>query len=643
MSRDTTLPTGAVTAAVAPSYVARHAVRIATPTPLLLCEGPGSLVIGGETYLESALVIGDVSVAQWPAVTIRVPNDTNQISEPDANGDLVRRAAVLVYEVMWNPSTGAQLDPVQVFSGAVADVRCSTTTAELTCKTVTAGSALMVGRLISRLCHYVFGGARCGLSPEAVLPGVNVIADPTFARASTAYKQDGTSVASGAARYEAAKFGNGVVVEEGTTNLLTVNCASVETNLTGILSNGTLTRDTTTAWSGVASAKVVAIGAGVLAIEMDNAIGAVSPGTTYSFSCWCKIASATITGCYIALIWRNSGGVLLGTSYGSTVVVSTGWCRVTASAAAPANTARLDIQLQAANASTGDSLWYDGGQAESKAYPTSFQLPGSARVAETLTIPPAAVSVAAGTVEAWVKLLRAPGTQVQHVITLDGGANASLRFYVSAAGVLACAYGTGTTTVTITGTTVLASGTLYHVAATWSSAGVAIYLNGTSEGSSATTPGLSAIAAVYLGSNAVAEAQLDGILDEVRIEDNARTATQIAADAASLGAAPPTLHTLYKAALDSSLVHVEGINGVSGCDHRLATCQTFGNSVRFGGWPSLPRIGTKVSYTLTTSQPIAQRIGTVAPAPPAAVAPRVPRPVSTPPGAPRVRPHIGRS
>ena len=183
MSRDTTLPTGAVTAAIAPSYVARHAVRIATPTPLLLCEGPGSLVIGGETYFESALVIGDVSVAQWPAITIRVPNNTNQISEPDTNGDYVRRAAVLVYEVMWNPTTGSQLNPVQVFSGKVGSVRCSMTTAELTCKTAATGSAGMVGRVVSRLCGYVFKGARCAYG------GVITSCDHTLATCTTLANQ----------------------------------------------------------------------------------------------------------------------------------------------------------------------------------------------------------------------------------------------------------------------------------------------------------------------------------------------------------------------------------------------------------------------------------------------------------------------
>ncbi|MEN6349341.1 MAG: glycine-rich domain-containing protein [Syntrophomonas sp.] len=42
---------------------------------------------------------------------------------------------------------------------------------------------------------------------------------PTFSRASVAYKQDGTQVASGNPRYETGRFGNGIMIEEGTTNL----------------------------------------------------------------------------------------------------------------------------------------------------------------------------------------------------------------------------------------------------------------------------------------------------------------------------------------------------------------------------------------------------------------------------------------
>jgi len=46
--------------------------------------------------------------------------------------------------------------------------------------------------------------------------------DPSFARASTAYKQDGTQVGVDESRYETGQFGQTVMVEEGTTNILGV-------------------------------------------------------------------------------------------------------------------------------------------------------------------------------------------------------------------------------------------------------------------------------------------------------------------------------------------------------------------------------------------------------------------------------------
>ncbi|HQU34344.1 MAG TPA: hypothetical protein PLB88_08515 [Thermoanaerobaculaceae bacterium] len=164
MTRDTTLPAGVQAAATAPAYSARHAVRIGLPTPILLCEGPGSLVIGGETYLESALFVGSIGIGPSPGVTIRVPNDTNQVSDPDATADGVLGAAVLVYEVKWDISTGAQLDPVQLFEGIVAAAKYNAASADLTCTTRTALTAGMVGRVVGRLCNYTFKGPRCAYS-----------------------------------------------------------------------------------------------------------------------------------------------------------------------------------------------------------------------------------------------------------------------------------------------------------------------------------------------------------------------------------------------------------------------------------------------------------------------------------------------
>lgn len=64
---------------------------------------------------------------------------------------------------------------------------------------------------------------------------------PTFTRASVAYKQDGSQVASGVPRYEDGKFGQGIMVEEGTTNLLTTINGEAVTQETVSLAAGTYT------------------------------------------------------------------------------------------------------------------------------------------------------------------------------------------------------------------------------------------------------------------------------------------------------------------------------------------------------------------------------------------------------------------
>jgi hypothetical protein len=51
------------------------------------------------------------------------------------------------------------------------------------------------------------------------------------------------------------------------------------------------------------------------------------------------------------------------------------------------------------------------------------------------------------------------------------------------------------------------------------------------------------------------------------------------------------------------------------CDHTMVACAAYSNINRYGGWPSMPQLGQKFSYTVTTSQPPTQRAGAVSPAP----------------------------
>ena len=62
----------------------------------------------------------------------------------------------------------------------------------------------------------------------------------SFARNSTAHLQNGTLVNTNLPRFETGRFGQAVMVEEGTTNLLTAKQGSMETDLTGFVFRGTV-------------------------------------------------------------------------------------------------------------------------------------------------------------------------------------------------------------------------------------------------------------------------------------------------------------------------------------------------------------------------------------------------------------------
>jgi len=160
MTRDATLPSGVGTAASAYGYRARHAVVIATPTPLRWCDGPTALVIGSDTYQPGAITPSSIALVGLPSITIRVPNTANEVSQPDAEGTVIK-ASLKVFEVHWS-SAGAQLSEVALFDGEVVSTNCAGDAADIGAKARVAGTAGMVGRPLGRLCHYGFKDGRCG-------------------------------------------------------------------------------------------------------------------------------------------------------------------------------------------------------------------------------------------------------------------------------------------------------------------------------------------------------------------------------------------------------------------------------------------------------------------------------------------------
>lgn len=204
-----------------------------------------------------------------------------------------------------------------------------------------------------------------------------------FSRNSTAYADDGSVVAANVPRMS----GRGLLIEEGTTNLLTANQSSVETNTAGFISNNTgttLTQDTTVAHSGNASLKVVTDG--TKNFQGVALYATVTSGLSYTFSIYLK-GSGTVK---ITL----SGAL----SAGKDVVLSNDWVRYTITATASARgSASMVVHTNAQLLAT--TFYADCLQLEQKAYATTWQIGSTTRTAESLTIPATALNASEGTIE----------------------------------------------------------------------------------------------------------------------------------------------------------------------------------------------------------------------------------------------------
>ncbi|MCK9326739.1 MAG: phage tail protein [Bacteroidales bacterium] len=225
---------------------------------------------------------------------------------------------------------------------------------------------------------------------------------PTFTRDSVAYLSDGTQVPAGVPRFEDGKFGKGVMIEEGTTNLLTANQSSVETDLTGFTNaNMNMSRDNAHAKHGTYALKAAWTSIAGDAYVVPYGI-TINPNTTYSWQAWVYAESEVylpLQNCYIIEFggnWRGTGAAGTGltkipagiwTKIGGTGTTNSDWI-------SGANSA---ILLRPPCDSAGNTLttpiWVDCLQIEQKGYATSWQIGGCVPLMTADNVPaPYAVS-----------------------------------------------------------------------------------------------------------------------------------------------------------------------------------------------------------------------------------------------------------
>jgi hypothetical protein len=322
------------------------------------------------------------------------------------------------------------------------------------------------------------------------------------------------------------KFGGAVAVEEGTTNLLTANQSSVETNTTGFtaVNAATLTRDTAQYYSGVSSLKAIFDNVSWFeGIQVDSVTA--SAGVTYSAQVRLK-ASGNLPSIRIYLSALNAADADIGQAY-LDVALTTSWQLFKIeNFVTPATTAKLRIWVVSIVQEAG-TIYYDYGQIEQKSFATSWTLGGTTRAAGSLKYPKSILNAAEGTIYGQFNLSTVNSSAYQGLLGADGsprlliGKEATTNF-------LKVWEHNGTSEIIFGNSTALVASTWYSFAYTWGASGRALYLDGASVATNArNTPLVLPDVDIPIGSwNGYF---LNGLLDELRIDTKQRTAEEIKA------------------------------------------------------------------------------------------------------------------
>lgn len=384
------------------------------------------------------------------------------------------------------------------------------------------------------------------LTPANFKWGGLLFSAATFVRSSPAYNSDGSQVLAGWPRFQVGKFGQGVMVEEGTTNLLTQNQATVETDTTGFAINGsgvTLSRDTTTSWQGNASLKAVCDGT---ALYQGPSITAnVISGNTYTFSVYLK-------GSGNVVITLN--GLAL-TSVGTDVIALTNaWTRYSITATATSS-GQLNMIVHTNSTPQSITFYADGLQLEQRAYATSFV--DGTRAGETLTIPTAGVlSTTEGTVEFWFYVPSVSNATPIYIFDHNpNGNNNRLLIYGDLFNGLMALVGDGTKFITTT--YIKCQVGWNYTCLRYGSFGVKFTVNSTTAVDT-TVSHLSTLLTSYmnLGSYVDGTYQAQGALyDDFRLSNKARTDAEILASYQSNAPLPVDQYTTAKLNFDGNLLN----------------------------------------------------------------------------------------
>lgn len=248
---------------------------------------------------------------------------------------------------------------------------------------------------------------------------------PTFTRSSVAYKLDGTQVAAGKPRFETIDGRTGVLIEEGTTNLLAN--PSFESDFTGWTNSPNISGSewviaTDSKWHGSKAAKLVGNGSHTWKGKC-QIINNPTAGTKYTLSAWVRCSPGVTYGAYVRIRKSTDGGNTWNVAAESEEAKGANWTRIfcTYTVESGVNAVLFEFYSSTGNAS-GQAVWVDACQVEAKEYPTSWT--DSSRTAESLSIPITGLSPNQGTLSFWMYVTDVTKRQIagryNHLFTIRG-------------------------------------------------------------------------------------------------------------------------------------------------------------------------------------------------------------------------------
>lgn len=212
-----------------------------------------------------------------------------------------------------------------------------------------------------------------------------------FTRATFAYGLDGRTVAPGDPRYEKGLFGDGIIIEEFTSNGFTADLSSFESaaSLSAVTPiNSTLSRDIKNQFHGSYSLKMdtdgQVIGEGFTTVS----IVGIASSTTFTISLF-AIANRSST-IHMVIKEFDAGLVQVGTTTSSDFVIpdeSQPLERIFVTFTTTGTTTSITLEVLTSTAIQYRTIWFDGLQIEINNYVTSWQEGQITRNDETLAIP----------------------------------------------------------------------------------------------------------------------------------------------------------------------------------------------------------------------------------------------------------------